>query len=103
MQNDKKEYLNLYLMQEAKINRLEQMILINPSQKHSYEQQIAKALNLRQEIEQKIRNVDNGVMSEILFEKYVCGKTLEEIGYLLNYSKRHIERLHVAALKKFEL
>ena len=31
------------------------------------------------------------------------GKTLEEISLILNYSKRHIERLHIKALEKFNM
>ena len=103
MRKEKKEYLSLYLIQESKINRLKQMILINPSRAEEYKAQITKAVTLRKEIEAKIKKVDNGILSEILFRKYVCGKTLEEISYLLNYSKRHIERLHLAALDKFKL
>ena len=103
MNTAKKNYLNLYLLQEAKITRLEKMAIQNPAQKEKFNTQIKKALTLRDEIEEKIRNVDNAVLSELLFQKYICGKTLEEIGYILNYSKRHIERLHIEALKKFEI
>lgn len=99
----KKQYLSLYLLQESKINRLKQMSLINPEEKQKYQLEITKSLSLRNEIEFKIRSVDNNILSELLFQKYILGKTLEEISYILNYSKRHIERLHIEALKKFEL
>ena len=103
MNTAKKEYLNLYLLQEAKITRLKKMAPQTPAQKEKLDCQIEKALTLRDEIEEKIRNVDNGILSELLFQKYILGKTLEEISYILNYSKRHIERLHIEALKKFEI
>ena len=103
MNSDKKQYLNLYLLQQAKITRLEKMAVINPKESEKYNKEIENALNLRGEIEIKIRRVDNGILSELLFQKYICGKTLEEISYILNYSKRHIERLHIEALKKFNI
>ena len=103
MNSAKKQYLNLYLLQQAKITRLEKMTVLNPKESQKYKEEIKKAFNLREEIEMKIRRVDNGILSELLFQKYICGKTLEEISYILNYSKRHIERLHIEALKKFNI
>ena len=44
---------------------------------------------------------DGGVLSEILYLKYVLGKTLSEIGFIINYSQRQTERLHRMALEKF--
>ena len=103
MRKNKKKYLNSYLLQQAKILRLREMITINPKMKLEYEQQISNAEYLRVEIENKISNVDSDILSEILFQKYICGKTLEEISIIINYSKRHTERLHITALEKFEL
>ena len=56
-----------------------------------------------EEIEQKISNVDDELLCEILYQKYILGKTLEDIAVILNYSKRHIERLHIKALEKFKI
>ena len=103
MRQKKKEYLKSYLLQEAKITRLKNLININPEFKPRYDRGIKTALDLRVEIEKKIAAVDGGILSEVLFQKYVFGKTLEDISYILNYSPRHIERLHIRALDKFEL
>lgn len=103
MRNDKKKYLNSYLLQQAKIIRLREMISINPDLKEVYNHQILSAQALRDEIEAKINLVDNGVLSELLFQKYICGRTLEEISVIINYSKRHTERLHIIALEKFKM
>lgn len=103
MPKEKKEYLKLYLLQESKINRLKHMIIKNPENIEIYEKEIAKAKLLRNEIEVKINNVSNPLLSELLIQKYIMGKTLEEISLILNYSKRHIERLHIKALENFEL
>ncbi len=103
MREEKKKYLNLYLLQQAKIKRLEGMKNISPDKEKIYDKNIVKCKNLRDEIEQKIKAVDGGILSEVLFQKYIFGRTLEEIGLILNYSKRQTERLHIKALEKFNL
>lgn len=103
MLKEKKKYLNHYLLQEAKINRLYEMIRINPVRKAEYEAKIKRCKELRIEIEEKINNVEDELLCELLFEKYILGRTLEDISVILNYSKRHIERLHIKALEKFEM
>lgn len=103
MNKQKKEYLSLYLLQNEKIRRLSETALQNPEDNEKYILQIESAQTLRREIEDKIESVDGGVLSELLYLKYVCGKTLMEISYELNYSVRQIERLHIKALQKFEM
>lgn len=103
MNKEKKEYLSLYLLQNEKIRRLKETAFKNPEEKEKYISQIKAAQTLRREIEDKIEAVDKGVLSELLYLKYVCGKTLMQISYELNYSVRQIERLHIKALQKFEM
>ncbi len=103
MRQQKKKYLKSYLLQEPKIARMKNMIRLNSEFADTYKQKIADCLSLREKIEEQIRCVDDGVLSELLFQKYVFGKTLETISYTMNYSQRHIERLHIAALDKFKM
>lgn len=103
MNKEKKEYLSLYLLQNEKIRRLKETALQNPEEKEKYISQIKAAQTLRRDIEEKIEALDGGVLSELLYLKYVCGKTLMQISYELNYSVRQIERLHIKALEKFEM
>ena len=103
MNEEKKQYLSLYLLQHAKIHRLNGMICENPSRRQEYLKQIEEVNNIRCQIEEKINQVDGGVLTELLYLKYVCGKTLLEISYILNYSLRHTERLHIKALMKFKM
>ena len=103
MSKEKKEYLSIYLLQNEKIRRLKETALQNPEEKEKYISQIKAAQTLRREIEDKIEAVDGGVLSELLYLKYVCGKTLMQISYALNYSVRQIERLHIKALQKFKM
>ncbi len=103
MRKKKKEYLSQYLLQETKINRIRTMINVNPELKETYETELNKALSLRVKIEKQINAVDGGILSELLCQKYIFGKTLEDISVILNYSTRHIERLHIKALDRFEI
>ncbi len=103
MRQKKKEYLNSYLLMETKINRLRQMASLNPELKENYNAALNEALNLRLKIESQIAEVDGGILSELLYQKYIFGKSLEEVSYIINYSVRHTERLHIKALDKFKL
>ena len=99
--NEKKEFLDLYMLQQIKINRLNYLIQENPTRKEHYISQIEAAHRLRDKIELAIENIDGGILSEVLCQKYLCGKSLEEISYNLHYSQRQTERLHIKALESF--
>lgn len=99
----KKEYLDLYLLQQAKIERLKILMQANPEQKRQYKKEIVKSQELKKKIEKAVDSVDGGVLSEVLGQKYLCGRTLEETAVILNYSKRQIERLHTQAIENFKI
>lgn len=101
--NEKKKYLSLYMLQHARIERLSGMLEAGTGNQAECLAGIRKANELRNEIEKKIKEVDGGVLSELLYLKYVCGKPLLEISFILNYSVRHTERLHKKALEKLKL
>ena len=91
------------MLQHARIERLVGMLETGTGNQAECLAGIRKANELRNEIERKIKEVDGGVLSELLFLKYVCGKPLLEISFILNYSVRHTERLHKKALEKLKL
>ncbi|MBO5020318.1 MAG: hypothetical protein J6D52_06615 [Clostridia bacterium] len=101
MCKEKKQYLSSYLLQEAKINRLKIMIENNPENKLLYIEEIENAKKLRKTIEEKINSMDDKLLSELLFQKYVLGHNLSDVSYQINYSKRQTERFHRKALEKF--
>lgn len=103
MLEEKKKYLKLYVLQETVINRYINLSRLHPENINQYKTKIKEAENLRFKIEESISAVDDPLLCELLNLKYVFGKTLEEISLSLNYSKRHIERLHIKALNKFEI
>ena len=100
---NKKEYLNSYLLQNNTIKILNEMLSKNPSAKNTYLKKIKECENKRLAIENSIEKITDPRLKIILYEKYICGRTLEEISLILNYSKRHIERLHIQALKLFKI
>ena len=65
---------------------------------HTYLKQIKECEETRILIEEKISVVEDELLREILTLKYLCGKTIEETAIIINYSKRHTERLHAKAL-----
>lgn len=101
--NVKKEYLELYLIQQAKIERLRDLMRINPKTVRRYRKKIRDAERLRRRIEDTIDAVDGGILSEVLSQRFLCGKSLEQIAITLNYSKRHIERLFIRAMEKIDI
>lgn len=94
----KRDYLKSYRVLLAKIRRFTEMADINPENAEKYKQGITLARKQRDAIEEKIDRVDGSILSEILSQKYICGKSFEEIAYNMCYSKRQVERLHLKAL-----
>ena len=103
MYEEKKKYLSLYREQKLKIDRLKEMMEIHPEQSEQYLTQIRNAEMLKNEIERKIEAVDGGVLSELLYWKYICGRSLPDVSCHINYSERHTDRLHKKALEKFTI
>ncbi len=97
----KKKYLSTYRLQQAKIGRITEMIRLFPDEEVRFKKQLLAARQLRDKIEQEILCIDNEVLSELLSQKYMCGRSLSEIAVHMNYSKRQIERLHKKALTLF--
>ena len=97
---EKKNFLRQYRFMLSKIRRLKSMLEISPENAEKYKKDIAETIKKRDFIEDRIDSVDGSLLTEILSEKYICGKSLEEIALGLSYSKRQIERLHLKALEK---
>ena len=100
---NKKQFLRKYRLQQKKIERLREMIILNPRNNSRYLKQIAVCEKNCEIIEAKINAIDNELFREILFLKYVCGKTLKEIAVIIEYSLRHTERMHMEAVREIEL
>lgn len=100
---EKKKYLSGYRLASMRIRRLGELIEDFPELSGRFAEKLQENIAVRERIEQQIDAVDGGVLSELLSQKYISGKSLEEIGFCMNYSKRHIERLHLKALKKFSM
>ncbi len=97
--DEKRHYLNRYPLLIARIDRLTKQSRINADRKSFYFDEMAKTKQLRDSIEDAIYGIGDEREREILAQKYLCGRSLEETAELLNYSKRQIERLHLQALE----
>ncbi len=64
-------------------------------------QQIKDFTRLRHKIVNEIENLNNGDYINLLYKRYVEYKTFETIAIEMNYSHRHITRMHGIALKIF--
>ncbi len=100
---EKKAYLGSYRVLQLKIERVRTLMSANPSRLDKYKGTLHRAERMRNKIEDEIDAVDDGVLSEILYGKYICRRSLEEIAYRISYSKRQVERLHIKALEKFNV
>ena len=96
----KKQFLKSYLLQETKIRRLSEMPLLTPQEKKKYLAQIKECKRARDNIENAIAKINDDLLREVLYQTYICGRTLEETSLIINYSKRHTERLHIKALHR---
>ncbi len=103
IREEKTKFLKGYLVLFAKIERFKEMCNMFPERKNYYELQIEKTRKVIEKIEESIKKIDDGILSEILFQKYILGRSLETVSYELNYSKRQIERLHIIALEKLKI
>ena len=91
-----------YRLQTARIRRLNLMMVEDPESKERYAELIKNARQFRFDVEQAIENIDGSILSEILSQRYICGRSFEDVGYEVNYSRRQIERLHRKALKRLK-
>lgn len=101
--DEKRTYLKSYKVQHLKLRRMKEMMDMCPENKEKYQKEYIHTLNLRNKIEEEIDGVDGAVLTEILSQKYICGRSLEQISFAMNYSKRQIERLHLKALDMLKI
>jgi Sigma-70, region 4. len=64
--------------------------------------EITELVRVKREIQTVIQRVGNPVEKELLILHYIGGKPFEEIAEQMNYSWRHIRRLHQKALGSVE-
>lgn len=100
--DEKKLYLQNYAVYIAMASRIRKMMIAYPSEASRFLPKLKIALRICENIENEIELVKPQLLSEILAQKYLGGKSLDEIAEVMNYSKRQIERLHCLAIKKFE-
>lgn len=101
--DEKREYLRKYRVLAARVTRMKEMSKLSPENSERYLQYADATMKLRDDIENAINSIDGGVLTEILSQKYICGKSLEEISFMIGYSRRQTERLHIRALQRLPI
>ena len=67
------------------------------------EDEIVCLIKRGRRVSQLISTLDNGSLFDVAYQKYINGKTIEEIADNLDYSCRHTARLHKAALESLAI
>ena len=68
-----------------------------------YDKLAAEYIALYDETDTLIKAVDGGVLSEVLERRYLLYQQWTDIAEAMNYTVRHITRLHGEALKKMSI
>ena len=66
-----------------------------------HEQELA--VKQYQEIHDQIHKMQDGAEKEVLERRYLMGESWEKIAVAMNYTYRHVTRLHGTALQNFRL
>lgn len=67
-----------------------------------YEKGVEQVM-IYKDIEQRIKTIDDEDERDVLFYRYIKGKTFWEIAQIMDYSESWIHELHGRALKKLEI
>ena len=65
------------------------------------EHEQAMAVRQYKEIHDRIHKMQDGAEKEVLIRRYLMGRTWEQIAVEMDYTYRHVTRLHGAALRRF--
>ena len=87
-------------VQTSPINHMEKLFAQIDAEAEKY---VKARLRYEREVRKRIDQIANigGTFAELLFLRYVDGKRWEEIACIMNYSFRHVTRLHGQALAAF--
>lgn len=128
--NEKKNYLSSFAILDAQINAklkekeswisrilnlksnsrecfadVESKTIIEKIEKIEREivKDIDTLVDLREDILAKIETLEDEVLKQILYSKYILGKPFSQIGEELCYCEKQIGRLHKKAVSKLEI
>lgn len=76
-----------------KVDKLEKQI----------DRKIDELVLLREKISLVIEGIENLTHQQIIYQKYICGKSLEKISEEIGYSTRQVMRIHKQAVEKMAL
>lgn len=83
------------------VNRADRLVIKILELEEELKLAIEEQYNLRLEIEDRIKDMEDGIESSVLHKKYIQGKQWEEVCVEIGYSWKHTHRIHGKALKNF--
>ncbi|MBQ4155725.1 MAG: hypothetical protein IJD90_02855 [Clostridia bacterium] len=128
--NEKKNYLSSFAILDAQINAklkekeswISRVLSLKSNSRECFadvesktiiekieqiEREIVKDIDtlvdLREEILSKIETLEDEVLKQILYSKYILGKPFSQIGEEICYCEKQIGRLHKKAVSKLEI
>lgn len=66
------------------------------------DEKINDLLSLKKQVIDSLDCIENNLYYAILFERYVNLLTWEKMAEMLNYDYKHLQRLHVKAIKEYQ-
>ncbi len=94
-----KEYLAGYLLNMARAQQLKRKLEAYVMSAPSIKREIDVCIKNSGEVEEIIYSCENILQREVAVRKYIYGQSLEKIAEELNYSARHIQRIHNKAVE----
>lgn len=99
----KREHLEMYMVFTIRLHRLYSQRDAHPESEGKYSDMIYDTLLKMGTIEDAVEKIPNLKEREVLANKYLCGKTVNEISTFMNYSRRQTERYLKSALENITI
>ena len=95
-----KKYLAGYLVNMARVQLLKRKLEAYTMSAPSIKREIDICIKNSGEIEEIVNSCKDILAREVAVRKYIYGQSLEKIAEELNYSARHIQRIHNKAVEE---
>lgn len=86
-------------VQSSNENKTEKIIAKIVDLENEVDAEIDRLVDIKTQVEAVIRQVPDAIQRIILERRYIIGETWEQIAVAMNYTYRHVTRLHGRALQ----
>lgn len=95
--------LNPDKVQTSSVNKTEIIVAKIVDLEREIDAEIDKLCHIRREVQVSIKMIDEAAYRNVLELRYIQGLSWEQIAVNLNYTYRHVTRLHGEALQKVKM